>query len=461
MAQPVLDSKLRTFEDFFSPESLASIFEKRVRGESGSGRDHLSPDRFVELYPQGFDIISKQCLSNSYVFGPYKEVLCLKGRGKTPRVLSIPTVRDKIVLSALTEFMQENFPQCVEHRTPNAFIRKIKDFCKNTTCGLKFFKTDIVGFFENIDHDLLLQKIEEVISDERVLSLVRASINTPTLASGDKLSTKPNLKGVPQGLPLSNILAEIYMQECDVEFKKLASFYCRYVDDILFIGVEKPYISRIISKYFNEHLSGLKLSKTKSHMGYIGKDEITYIGYTLTDKGVSVKAATLERMMHSIAEICRRIRHEEIESDFRPSYIKSDEDFYAFYQELLNEKISGLRYHGRLYGWMPYYMEITDKSVLYRMDNILKKILKRYVKNVDRLQINSFVASYYAVKQKGRGDLIHDFDRLNSSAEKAAFLKRKGKIGKRDYSDGEIERLYDRYCRGRIRTELNNIGDNS
>lgn len=43
MAQSVLDSKLRTFEEFFSPESLASIFEKRVRGESGCGRDHLSP----------------------------------------------------------------------------------------------------------------------------------------------------------------------------------------------------------------------------------------------------------------------------------------------------------------------------------------------------------------------------------------------------------------------------------
>lgn len=451
----------RAFEIIFSPESLETIYERRVRNGNGGGRDHMNPDRFEELCPDGFEVISNLCLSNSFVFSAYKESLRIKGRGKAPRVLSIPTVRDKIVLSALTIFLQEYFPQCVEHRTPNAFIREIKLFLQNTSGRLKFFKTDIVGFYDNINHDLLLQKIRNVISDERAISLIQNAIQTPTLASDEKKTVKLNTKGVPQGLPLSNILAEIYMQECDTEFEHYALFYRRYVDDMLFVGVNVPYVNRVVSNYFKVHLPGLRLSKTKSHMGFFGRDEVSYVGYALTGRGVSVKPVAIERMVCSLAETCRRIRQEETEKTFRPSFMESDKDFYAYYQELLNEKISGLRYRGRLYGWMPYYMEITDKSVLYRLDKILKKLLRRYVKNVDKMHVNSFVASYYAVNQRGRGDLIQDFDKLTTVAEKAAFLKRKRKMGRRDYSGEEIERMYDQYCRGRIRAELKNIGNNS
>ena len=101
-----INHHVRTFEEVFSPESLEAIYEKKIVSGRGGGRDHLSPEKFGLLYPEGFNLISEQCISNVYTFSPYKETLCQKGRGKVPRVLSIPTVRDKIVLSALTNLLQ-------------------------------------------------------------------------------------------------------------------------------------------------------------------------------------------------------------------------------------------------------------------------------------------------------------------------------------------------------------------
>ena len=80
---------------------------------------------------------------------------------------------------------------------------------------------------------------------------------------------------------------------------------------------------------------------------------------------------------------------------------------------------------------------------------------------VDKLHINSFVASYYEVNQRGQGKLIKDFDKLTTVSERKAFLNKKGKLRKQNYTDQEINRMYHQYCRMRVSRELKNIGNNS
>ena len=450
---------VRTFEEIFSPQCLAAVFEKRVRNGRGGGRDHLIPDKFPLLYPKGFDILSVKCCSGTYTFSPYNESLIIKGKNKAPRVISIPTIRDRIVLATLTDFLQEVFPECVEHRTPNAFIREIKESLSCADRKTKFFRTDIKGFYDHVKHELLMKKISSRVRDSRICSLILAALQNPTLAESESKSGRITNVGIPQGLPISNLLAEIFMSDCDVAFRQYASFYFRYVDDLLFVNPTVKYIYNSINRYFKENLPGLELSKDKSHSGIIQKDEINYLGHTITNKSVSIKPGALQKQIHSLAKICREIRSQEESISSRPRFIQTDEEFYAYYEEMINDKISGLRYNGRLYGWIPYYREITEMSLLYRMDKIVRKLLARYVKGVSNMRIHSFVKSYYEVVQRGGGEYVHDFDKLDTVAAQKAFLDKKGRLSESlNYTDDEITRIYHQYCSGRVHAELKNIG---
>jgi retron-type reverse transcriptase len=450
----------RKFDEIFSPESLELIYEKRVRHARGGGRDHLMPAKFSSLYPKGFEIISEKCLLGKYSYSPYKESLILKGKNKFPRILSIPTVRDRIVLAALMDYLQEIFPESVEHRTPNAFIREIKGSFAAIDRHTKFYRADIKGFYEHVNHELLMQKILSRVKDPRICMLISRALQNPTITEGESQLGMINKIGIPQGLPISNLLAEIFMKDCDVAFSQYASSYFRYVDDVLFVNPTVKYIFNSINRYFDENLPGLRLSREKSYGGTIQKDEINYLGHTIRNRCVSVKPMVLEKLIHSLAKICREIHLQEKNIAPRPHFIKTDEEFYAYYEELLNEKISGIRYGGRLYGWIPYYKEITDLSLLYRMDKILKKLLDRYVMNASNMQINSFVKSYFDIIQKNGGSYIHDFDKLDTAAAQKAFLKRKGWMRNQDYTDDEIYQIYHQCCSTRIREELKNIGYN-
>jgi RNA-directed DNA polymerase len=76
-------------------------------------------------------ILKKKCLDGSYGFSPYVETLKSKGKGKHPRVIAIPTVRDRIVLLALKELLFKMFPDCVPKKLSNTYIHEINQLIPN------------------------------------------------------------------------------------------------------------------------------------------------------------------------------------------------------------------------------------------------------------------------------------------------------------------------------------------
>ena len=88
----------------------------------------------------------------------------------------------------------------------------------------------------SIRHELLLEELSTRVSDPQVLRLFQLAIETSTVADG---SAKPGKaeKGVPQGLAISNLLAEVAMRRVDGEMKAdTNAAYFRYVDDILVLS---------------------------------------------------------------------------------------------------------------------------------------------------------------------------------------------------------------------------------
>lgn len=112
-------------DNYFSPEFITKVFEEKIFYSKSRGIDCLSPKKFKQLFPNYAEKISHDIRTGSYVYSPYLEKLILKGKGKCPRVISIPSIRDKIVLTCINYFLQKIFPLCVKKEKPNNFIKDI------------------------------------------------------------------------------------------------------------------------------------------------------------------------------------------------------------------------------------------------------------------------------------------------------------------------------------------------
>lgn len=198
------------FEHFFTEDNFNSYFREKLAGRSGGGVDRLSPDKFYEHYGSQIYMLVNACLEDKYRFTKYNERLILKGRNKFPRVISIPTIKDRLVLGVLNKYLQYMMPERVLHNPVNKLINIIQDYRnKNRFRPIKYLKTDFSGFYDNIDHNRLWELLETKNLDSRAIKLIKDAVKTPTINPKSSILEIPE-KGIPQGLAISNILSSLY-----------------------------------------------------------------------------------------------------------------------------------------------------------------------------------------------------------------------------------------------------------
>ena len=86
------------FQRMFSPLSLEWVFRDRFGTSLAKGIDRINGFQFSGRSASELEVVSGKCLDSTFRFAPFLEQLKLKGRGKEPRVISIPIVRDRIIL---------------------------------------------------------------------------------------------------------------------------------------------------------------------------------------------------------------------------------------------------------------------------------------------------------------------------------------------------------------------------
>ena len=114
-------------EEYFNPTFFTDYFKSKLRLKKGGALDGLTPDTFWKRYERELEVISKRCLEGTYKFSPYLEKLILKGKDKLPRMLSVPSMRDRMVFGALNKYLQDTFPEAVNHEVPNQYIKEVSD----------------------------------------------------------------------------------------------------------------------------------------------------------------------------------------------------------------------------------------------------------------------------------------------------------------------------------------------
>ena len=119
---------------------------------------------------------------------------------------------------------------------------------------------DLEKFFDKVNYDILVRKLEKRIKDQRLIKLIRKYLESGVLINGIKVSSE---EGTPQGGPLSPLLANIMLDDLDKELENRGHKFCRYADDCNIYVKSKRAGERVMKSITNIIEKELKL-KIKS-----------------------------------------------------------------------------------------------------------------------------------------------------------------------------------------------------
>ncbi|NIZ01905.1 RNA-directed DNA polymerase [Thalassospira lucentensis] len=414
-----------SFESVFNAENLSEIFWKHIHPKKSSGVDRVSVGKFAENLDEHIDVIVRKCEQHSYRFTPYLQSLKAKGPNKPPREISIPCVRDRLVLKALTIYLHEVCSDCVAKDLPNTVVRKIKKSVSDDKDGLSFVRLDFSNFYGSINQQKLIEKLKDKsVSFEAISLIVKAISNTtvpPMFSKKDRLVK--NEKGVPQGLAISNILAEIYMQDFDREVSEFSTVYHRFVDDVFVLCETRnsPKIWGAIGSAAKQECLSLNLEKSteKGNLESLSTG-FEFLGYRFSSpESISVRYSSYSRFLNSLIGRITRYRKEKERSE------GEDELRKKLFVEELNERITGAIDENKRYGWVFFFCEVTDQTQLNQIDRVIIKMISGLSEiNLEEIKRVSR-ARYEAIFSPSRG-YIRDYNKF-SLRDKIEFLRIRGK----------------------------------
>lgn len=460
----------KSIKRIFTAANLEAIFEDKFLGRNNAGLDGIDSKRFNDSLKENIEIIRKKVKSGCYKFTPYAETLLTKGRGKIPRVLGLPTMRDQLTLSALKEFLHANFPEAVNRNLANTHIYRLSTIIKElTSCdkSYSFVKTDISGFYDNIDRERLMNFIRRKVEYSKALKIIYDAISNPIVPRNGHKKQRYRYhtsKGIPQGLAISNVLAGIYMQSFDETCKSISKTYLRYVDDILVL-CESKHVPEILEKlHFEASKLGLKLNDDKTEFGTLSKDSFDFLGYQLGMRydpvitenklRISVRKSSVQKMISSLsAKLVYADYHKDKFLELHETL--SADTYKSVLEEDINERITGAFFKSKRYGWLFYFSQIDDMALLHELDRIVEKLCSRcntFGKTKPE-GVKSFVTAFREIhKMRMTGseisEYIPSYEKFTIE-EKCAFLADRG-IMTVSLTTEQVEKLFEEVIMGRM-----------
>lgn len=278
---------------------------KEVRENMGSaGIDNITFEMVEEYGVEEYLLDIQEDLQNKkYRPKPVKRVYIPKPDGKQ-RPLGIPTIRDRIVQQACKIVIEPVFEA---NFLDNSYGFRPKRDAKQATEKVKkeLYKNwyvvdaDIQGYFDNINHEILLGLLNRRISDRRVIKLCRQWLRAGVIENGKYYPTE---KGSPQGGVISPLLANIYLHVLDSywENHKELGVIVRYADDAV-IMCRKRTDAELAFEHLKRIMTKLKLTLNpqKTKIVDMNKESFDFLGFCFQKFGKTKSGRKLPYMMLS------------------------------------------------------------------------------------------------------------------------------------------------------------------
>ena len=214
-------------------ENLKQAFRRVRRNKGAAGVDGLDIDQTARHLVSAWPEIRQQLLKGTYRPSPVRRVTIPKPDGGE-RELGIATVTDRLIQQALLQVLQPILdPTFSEHSYGFRPGRRAHDAVLAAQSYVQSGRrvvvdVDLEKFFDRVNHDILIDRLQKRIEDPGVIRLVRAYLNSGLMDGGVMLQ---RYEGTPQGGPLSPLLANVLLDEVDKELECRGHCFVRYADD--------------------------------------------------------------------------------------------------------------------------------------------------------------------------------------------------------------------------------------
>lgn len=345
------------------------VSARKVVGKKGAaGVDRQSTEDFSEKEIAEIRRLREQLRERTYHPKPVKRVQIPKPGSNQTRPLGIPTVRDRVVQTALVNVIEPIFD--------NEFHDRSFGFRRGRSChdALRVVEellnddhvfvvdADLQSYFDTIPKDRLMALVKAKISDRRVLELVRSFLDQSVL---EELREWTPESGVPQGAVLSPLLSNLYLNELDHRMAELGYEMVRYADDFVILCRSQEQAEAAleeVKRFVKE--AGLTLHPEKTHIVDSREKSFDFLGYSFRGKLRFPRAKSHRKMVDTIRRLTPR---------------KSGQSMEATITQINRVTV----------GWLAYFRHCTW-NIFDKYDGMVRKrlrrqLLKRHRRNPKRL----------------------------------------------------------------------------
>ena len=306
----------RLFDNLCSTLYLGVGFELVRRNHGAPGIDGVSIEAFETNLDEELSQLQQELSNWTYQPSPVRRVEIPKPDGKGVRLLGIPTVRDRVVQTTLKLLLEPIFDP---HFSPNSYgFRPGRSQHQAVQAAQQIISSgkpyvvdiDLSKFFDRINHDRLIARMGEKVTDKRILRLVGIMLRSGVMVNG---VVNPSQEGAMQGGPLSPLLSNIVLDELDKELEKRGLEFCRFADDCnIFVKSQKA-AERVMEKVsqFIEKKLKLKVNQEKSQVAL--SDKVKFLGFTVVNGTIAIAHKALQAAMDKVKALTPRGTHKSLE----------------------------------------------------------------------------------------------------------------------------------------------------
>lgn len=271
-----------TLEKILDNNNISRAIKRVVSNKGICGVDKMTVDELPVFWNKYGEKICENIYNDMYTPQPLMRMY-IKQKGKQKkRMLSIPTVLDRMIQQAILQVLSKKYQKKF---SPNSFgYRKGKrtmdalNMCLNYMNDgyIHIVDIDIEGFFDNVNHDVLLDILKNTDIDDKVIKLINKFLKNKVLCGGRIETVK---KGISQGSPLSPLLANILLNELDLFISECDLKHIRYADDVLILSDSDEHASKIMYDITNFLQNKLMLNLNKEKSQIVMAHKLDYMGY--------------------------------------------------------------------------------------------------------------------------------------------------------------------------------------
>jgi RNA-directed DNA polymerase len=283
---------MQLIQKILSARNLTDACREVVRNKGAAGVDRMSVKQLGPYLKQNREDLVVQICSGNYHAPPIRGKEIPNSNGKK-RLLCIPTVVDRMLQQATSRVLMNHYASLFSEYSygfrplHNQHVGKSLNYI-NT--GYQYIvEIDLKGFFDEVDHCILLQILYRKIKCKDTLRLIRRWLRAPILIDGKLV--KPS-KGVPQGSPISPLLSNIMLHELDTYMEREGLRFVRYADDFSIYCKTRHEARKQGNDIYLFLKNKLKLPINREKSGIRRPKDFSILGYSFVptyEKGVKGK----------------------------------------------------------------------------------------------------------------------------------------------------------------------------